>query len=138
MVQDRMKQQLSSTAMNLWFGDIEIISFSGNSLVMATTSEFKMKIIEEKYLSQLEELFSDFMGFQVKIIVESKNPSVNVEKIRNQIANEDLMPERERDDDEAKLSDVKPVLGSTMPTVNFEYTFDNFIEGSSNKFARRL
>ena len=63
LVQDSMKQQLSSTAMNLWFGDIEIISFSENSLTMATTSEFKMKIIKDKYLSQLEELFSDFMGF---------------------------------------------------------------------------
>lgn len=28
-----------------------------------------------------------------------------------------------------------PKLGSTMPPFNFEYTFDNFIVGSSNKFA---
>ena len=27
------------------------------------------------------------------------------------------------------------VVGSTMPPFNFEYTFDNFIVGSSNKFA---
>ena len=129
-----MKQQLSSTAMNLWFGDIEIISFSENSLTMVTTSEFKMKIIKDKYLSQLEDLFSDFMGFKINIIVESKNPSVNVEKIRNQIANEDLLPGID-DDESLKVQDVKPVIGSTMPTVNFEYTFNNFIVGSSNKFA---
>ena len=39
-------------------------------------------------------------------------------------------PEEEEDDSEKNLN-----LGSTMPTVNFEYTFDNFIVGSSNKFA---
>ena len=132
MVQDRMKQQLSTTAMNLWFGDIEIISFSENSLTIATTSEFKMKIIKDKYLSQLEELFTDFMGFDINIIVESKNPSVNVEKIRNQIANEDILPEREEKEEK---KDDPVVIGSTMPTVNFEYTFDNFIVGSSNKFV---
>ena len=115
LVQDSMKQQLSSTAMNLWFGDIEIISFSENSLTMATTSEFKMKIIKDKYLSQLEELFSDFMGFKINVIVESKNPSVNVEKIRNQIANEDRLPDSE-DEGAPAIQDVKPVIGSTMPT----------------------
>ena len=133
MVQDRMKQQLSSTAMNLWFGDIEIISFSENTLTMVTTSEFKMNIIKDKYIAQLEEIFTDFMGFRIKIVVESKNPSVDIDKIRNQLANEDMLPERERDREDRE--DKQPVLGSTMPTVNFEYTFDNFIVGSSNKFA---
>ena len=137
MVQDSLKLQLSSTAMNLWFGDLEIVSFSGNTLTMETTSEFKMKIIKEKYVKQLEEVFSELMGFDIKIVVESKNPSVNVEKIRSQIANEDLMPERESNDVISSIFDrfVPPVIGSTMPTVNFEYTFDNFIVGSSNKFA---
>ncbi len=134
MVQDRMKQQLSTTAMNLWFGDIEIISFSENTLTMATTSEFKMNIIKDKYVPQLEEIFTDFMGFPIKIVVESKNPTVNVEKIRSQIANEDLLPERDREEKDDR-PEIQPVLGSTMPTVNFEYTFDNFIVGSSNKFA---
>lgn len=132
MVQDRMKQQLSTTAMNLWFGDIEITAFSGNTLTLTTSSEFKMKIINEKYLEQLEALFEDFMGFHISIIVQSRNPSVNVDKIRNQIA-VDIVPEREEEDE--KEPEFQPVLGSTMPTVNFEYTFDNFIVGSSNKFA---
>ena len=132
IVQDTLKKQLSTTAMNLWFGDLEIVSFSGNTLIMETTSEFKMKIIQEKYVSQLEEIFSDSMGFDIKISVKSKNPTVSVEKIRNQIANEDLMPEREENEERAV---APPVLGSTMPAVNFEYTFDNFIVGSSNKFA---
>ena len=71
MVQDKMKQKLSSTAMDLWFGDIEIISFSENTLTMETTSEFKMNIIKDKYVSQLEEIFTDFMGFPIKIVVIS-------------------------------------------------------------------
>ena len=132
MVQDKMKQQLGTTAMNLWFGDIEIISFSNYTLTLMTSTEFKMQIINEKYLSQLEDIFKDLMGFSIKIVVVSKNPSVNIDKIKNQISSEDILPERE---ESFEHTEVQPILGSTMPTVNFEYTFDNFIVGSSNKFA---
>ena len=95
-----------------------------------------MQIIKEKYISQIEEIFEEFMGFHVSIEVVSKNAPVNVEKIRNQIStpSEDLVPDRSNKDDQDQ-NDPQPVLGSTMPTVNFEYTFDNFIVGSSNKFA---
>lgn len=134
MVLDKMKQKFSSTAMNLWFGDIEIISFENNTLTISAGSEFKMQIIKEKYVSNLEEIFVEFMGFEINISVVSKNGAVNVEKIRNQIStpSEDLVPDRTSGEDK---EDAQPVLGSTMPTVNFEYTFDNFIVGSSNKFA---
>jgi len=132
MVQDSMKQQLSTTAMNLWFGDIEITSFSNDTLTMTTSTEFKMKTIKEKYLSQLEALFEELMGFHINIVVKFRNPSLKIEDIRHQIASEDILPEREQEENE--IGDISS-LGSTMPTVNFEYTFDNFIVGSSNKFA---
>jgi len=127
-----MKQQLGTIAMNLWFGDIEIISFSNYTLTLMTSTEFKMQIINEKYLSQLEDIFKDLMGFSISISVVSKNPSVNVDKIKNQISSEDIIPNRE---ESVEHIETPTVLGSTMPTVNFEYTFDNFIVGSSNKFA---
>jgi len=154
MVQEQMKQQLGTTAMNLWFGDIELISFSDYTLTLITTTEFKKKIINEKYLEQLKNMFEDLMGFPINIMVLAKNSEVNVEKIKNQITlgiDSDLFDKRDDDDEDSdreltneevqeyyKMYDVEepePVLGSTMPTVNFEYTFDNFIVGNSNKFA---
>ena len=136
MVQDTLKLNLSSTAMNLWFGDVEIVSFSENTLTIETTSEFKKKIITEKYVPMLEEILTEFMGFDIKVSIISKNTAVNIEKIRSQIANEDLMPERSGESREKSgRFNLPPILGSTMPTVNFEYTFENFIVGSSNKFA---
>jgi len=38
-------------------------------------------------------------------------------------------------DDRVAEQNKGPRVGSTMPPFNFEYTFDNFIVGSSNKFA---
>ena len=135
MVQDSMKQQLSTTAMNLWFGDIEITSFSNDTLTMTTSTEFKMNTIKEKYLSQLEALFEEFIGFHVNIVVKFRNPSLKIDDIKNQIASEDILPEREQDEND--ISDISS-LGSTMPTVNFEYTFDNFIVGNNNNYAHAV
>ena len=133
MVQDKMKQTLGTTAMNLWFGDIEIQSFSENTLNLTTSTEFKMKIINEKFLCMLEESFESFMGFSINVVVKARNPAVNVEEIRKQIIGDSEKQQEENKKQLKKENTVK--LGSTMPTVNFEYTFDNFIVGSSNKFA---
>ena len=136
MVLSKMREKFSATAVNLWFGDAEIISFSNNILTISASSEFKMQIINEKYITHIEEIFEEFMGFKIPIKVISGGAAVSVDKIKNQIStpSEDLVPDRSSNDDPER-SDRQPVLGSTMPTVNFEYTFDNFIVGSSNKFA---
>ena len=131
LVQEKLSQKINTNAMNLWFGDIEITSFKDNTLTLTTSSEFKKNTIKERFLSQLEELFEDFMGFHVDIEIVSKNPSVNIENIKRQIAGENL----NKNEDEPTSEVKETVLGSTMPTVNFEYTFENFIVGGSNKFA---
>jgi chromosomal replication initiator protein len=136
MVLDKMRQKFSSTAVNLWFGDAQIVSFANNTLTINVASEFKMQIIKEKYASQIEDIFEEFMGFRIPIQVVANSSPVNVDKIKTQIStpSEDLLPDRSNGNDRDQ-NDRQPVLGSTMPTVNFEYTFDNFIVGSSNKFA---
>ena len=133
MVKNRIQQKLGVTAMNLWFGDIEIQSFSENTLNLTTSTEFKMKIINEKFLGMLEESFESFMGFAINVVVKARNPAVNIEDIRKQIIGESEKQQEAPKKEIKKENTVK--LGSTMPTVNFEYTFDNFIVGNSNKFA---
>jgi chromosomal replication initiator protein len=118
--------------MNLWFGDdIEITSFKDNTLTLTTSSPFKKNMIIERFLPMLEELFESFMGFSITVNVESRTDKVDIENLKNQIAGK--MPSPQNSEDEDRVGST--VIGSTMPTVNFEYTFDNFIVGGSNKFA---
>ena len=126
MVKGQIKQKIGTAPMELWFGDSEITSFSDdNILTLVAGTDFKKKIITDRYLSDLEALFKEFMGFEIKIDVESKSSNSSTEEVKVQVVQE--ADSSEKDDD---LN-----LGSTLPTVNFEYTFDNFIVGSSNKFA---
>ncbi len=130
MVKGQIKQKIGATAMELWFGDAEIVSFSDdNVLTILAGSDFKRKIIIDKYLGELKLQFKEFLGFDITIEVGSKSAQANVDDIKRQIENDEAKRVRE-EEQEKELN-----LGSTMPTVNFEYTFDNFIVGSSNKFA---
>lgn len=148
MVKDRLRQQISTTAVDLWFGELCIDSFVNNTLNFTTTSEFKRRIINDKYMGQLEELFEEFMGFHIHINIEFVGEPTDVEQLKRQIKGEEdpslvaftktvnniiQATFQAASEEEKKRGDF--VLGSTMPTVNFEYTFDNFIVGSSNKFA---
>ncbi len=135
MVQDKMKQNIGSTAANLWFGDIEIVSLTDTTLHLTTSTPFKEKNIKGRFLRQLEEAFEEFMGFHVDIEVTPRKKEVDLKTLRKQL--------KDVDDEniaagmimDAIGDNEPPVLGSTMPTVNFEYTFSNFIVGNSNKFA---
>lgn len=132
MVKNKIKQKIGNTAMELWFGDADITSFSDDNVItLVVGSDFKKKIIIERYLSELESLFMEFMGFDIKFDVVSKNSQSSVDEIKKQL----IQPTFTERTDKIEADDKNLNLGSTMPTVNFEYTFDNFIVGSSNKFA---
>ncbi len=151
MVKEQMKQKLSRTAVDLWFGELQFKSFEDNTITFTTTSEFKLGIIKDKYISMLEKEFEDLMGFHITINVEFVGKPADVEELKKQLLSQ--IPDFEYDKDPVKSleqlgnqinnivtattgAQSKPVaLGSTMPIVNFEYTFDNFIVGNSNKFA---
>lgn len=147
MVKETLSKKISTTAVNLWFGSSSVVSFENNNLTLAVDSEFKKKMISERYIPQLEEIFCEFMGFPIKIEIIAHAPETLEEleqkiNIAAQLSNHtgDFESDSRRvlyelEDKKKLMSDRKTGIGSTMPSVNFEYTFDNFIVGGSNKFA---
>lgn len=128
------KLNLSNTAMNLWFGDIVINSFTDTILDITTSTDYKKDVIKKRYLSDIEDIFEKLIGFRIniEIWVDQKTPFMSMSDFKKKIVGgtpiDDSLFTDEDPDDNTRV-------GSTMPTVNFEYTFDNFIVGSSNKFA---
>lgn len=138
MVKEQLKLKYSSTAVSLWFGDLKFERYHDSSIVFSTKSEFKLKIIKEKYIDVMEEEFEDLMGFHVNVTVRLDTDDVEADKLKNREMLDSIMAESPSymRNEQLPDADKKPItIGSTMPTVNFEYTFDNFIVGNSNKFA---
>jgi len=102
--------ELSEVAYDLWIKDIEPRSMDGTVATLYVRSEFKKNIIQEKYMDLLNRAMETVMGFPVEIRFQWDSPDA-------------AEPE--------KKPDAEPVLADG----SYEYTFENFIVGPSNKFA---
>ncbi|MCI8648611.1 MAG: chromosomal replication initiator protein DnaA [Anaerotruncus sp.] len=117
LVLESCRGKMSEVAFNLWLKDISPIRLDGSVAYLRVNSEFKMNIVREKYTSILKSTFEDTLGFPVEI-----NISCDM-----------LSPEAP-----FTATSSAPVQEELDPTGNngeYDYTFDTFIVGSSNKFA---
>ena len=135
MVKDSFRSNLSETSIDLWFGEISVVSFENSAadqshaseytLTLGIPSAFKFDIVKNKYLASIEEKFCQLLGFDVKVNLVFTGSATSGDSIKSKIIG--LEPA-------AKKEEAKSPL-HTLTDYNFEYTFENFIVGSTNKFA---
>ncbi len=158
----QLETKLTAITMDLWFKGAELISLDDNVAVISHTSPFKKSIIEKRHLSLLEEVFEEVLGFPVKIIITlaGQNPEDSTEENASEKASEkpaapgqtasgmDSSSGNPMQQSPVSLRSAPPAAttaeseesfpeskGSSYPPINNEYTFENFVVGSSNKFA---
>lgn len=127
IVKESFDDSLPQGVSDLWFDSIEVISFENNCITLTTDFKTGYNVIKQKYLGIIKEKFCEILGFDIDvelILVENKeNPAI------------DYTPMIEN------AQGTKHVPPLRLPTVvipqnySFEYTFENFIVGNSNKFA---
>ena len=128
-VKESFLEHYSKSIVDLWFGDLKVHSYEDNTITLSIESEFKYKIITEKYTDVIRNGFTEFLGFEPEIkILFSGTPTPST-KIMDQISSEPTPAETP-----AEVNDGRPA-GILPQNYKFEYTFENFIVGNSNKFA---
>ncbi len=147
LVRESFRPELSDVITDLWLGGLEVADFADSTLTMKAESEVKIRVITSKYKTEIEKRFSEMMGFDItlRFICPTASPVPPDEPgIFRQSANSPTT--NTADSKEAAAGNALPAqdgdgtfrpggIGSTLPPFNFEYTFENFIVGSSNKFA---
>ena len=133
MVKDSMSASISKNVVDLWFGELKISSFENNEIVFTTESGFKHKIINENYVSRISQEFSRLLGFEIKVKVNFIGEPSSPEKIKKQFLGNSQKSAEKESPAEAEKKKIENSIASQ--NYNFEYTFDNFIVGNSNKFA---
>ena len=121
LVKDSFRDRLSETTINLWFGELEVISFENDTITMGIASEVKFNIIRDKYLESIKSAFCSLFGFDVNVNLVFKGSAERSDRIITDIRR-DLPTEKE-----TQKRDIS--------NYRFEYTFENFIVGNTNKFA---
>lgn len=113
------KGKVSETGYKLWLKTVEIGGFENNSFVLIMGSAVKKKIVMEQYGSLIEEALEQVLGF--KINVEYRFLQSIFDEVEDENNNE---KEQQNNNQNVKRG-------------NDQFTFDNFIEGPSNRFAYR-
>ena len=125
----------SKSVFNLWFGEFELISLDDEKAVFKTPTPLKKNVLSTKYKDIISEELEKVIGFNVEIEITSPPESKPVV-----IEVNDPEPIGEPDPVEStkKKETIENILrDSAMPSSKRdEYTFDNFIEGESNKFVK--
>ena len=109
LVLERCKAKISEVAFKVWLKDIIPVSLEDSTACLKVNSEFKMKILQEKYTGILLPAFEEVLGFPVNLRIICDAPETE--------------------------ASPPPLFESSVSGGEYDYTFDTFIVGSSNKFA---
>ena len=105
------EQRVTETAFNLWIKKTEFVSFEAATITLRLPSAMYMDVVISQYGTMFSEAFAAVMGFEVKI--------------KYVCAEDNDREEHKFYQDKQHLEDYK----------NEQYTFENFIVGSSIRFA---
>lgn len=113
------KDKISDVAFKTWISPMEPVDFRENQAIFFVRSDFQRNIIFERYGKLLDEAFQQVLGFSVdmKIVTEEDKPD-------NYHPKDEILAEKAPED-----------IEKACMNADYEYTFDTFIVGSSNKFA---
>lgn len=107
LVLEQLKNSVTEVAFNVWISPLKFVSFKNDTVYLSIETDFKRKIISDKFSGIIKSTFEDILGFPVT--VEFSVPTT--EKVQSGSPEENT-------------------------SVNeYDYTFDNFIIGPSNRFA---
>lgn len=155
-VKEEMHQsgKFSESTLNLWFSDTEITMMTDTRVVLMAKSTFKRDVIKKNYSEELAKQFHNVLGFPVEVEIRAADSEKrSLEELRKESGiKEDKSKEIEsfllestvspatRDEEEpnyySTVGDSRVLnYAQVSRNMNFEYTFDTFIVGSSNKFA---
>ena len=126
------KTNFNGSSFNLWFGELKLLSLSEDKAVFSTPTPLRRTILLSKHKELIEECLFEILGFSVEIEIKSIE---NNDEIFKTMIKEDPIVADEGTEERKKNID-KYLQNPSESNKIKEYTFENFIEGESNKFAK--
>ena len=108
-----LQEKFTEIAFKTWFGQVEALDFKMDQLTLSCPSDFKAKMIRDRFLSDIEQILHDLFAADIKAVIlgPEETAAYRSESLEQPASNQNIL------------------MGSE------EYTFDRFIVGSSNRFA---
>jgi chromosomal replication initiator protein len=116
-----IKKKVSSLGYDTWFKDTELLDLNEDAIILVPTSTHK-KHLEQSYKDMMEEILSSITGTNFNLVFVLKD-EYNVEK------SEEPVKKEEEEVDQCYKN-------KKITNLNPNYTFNSFMVGESNEFAR--
>ncbi len=109
------QEDISEVAYNMWIKCIEPCTIEGNTVVVSVRTRFQRGIITGQYAGKFQHAFQQVLGipFELKVLCSE--------------------PENDEEESSTALPQAENLFGQRQS--DYEYSFENFVVGSSNKFA---
>ncbi len=141
-----IKDNIPETLYSIWFEPIEPMNLTGDILTIRVPSTFFYEYIEANFIDLLSMSIRKVLGTEAKleysIVVEKNNTkgkdlTVKYPGNTGKNLSNNPIPARIKAGEEFKSPFIIPGLKkvSIDPRLNFNYNFDNFIEGKCNEIA---
>ncbi|MBO6881565.1 MULTISPECIES: chromosomal replication initiator protein DnaA [Winogradskyella] len=143
-----IKDNIQPQAYKTWFEPIQAVKLSGNALSIQVPSKFFYEWLEEHYVKILKVSLTKELGEDAKLVYVIKmentygNKQPFTEKIpssnRSAVKSQDVDVPFDNKSPELKNPFVIPGIRNVKieSQLNPSYTFENFLEGDSNRLAR--
>ena len=129
IVFDELSKKYTDAVMELWFNNFELVYLDDEKGFITTTSDGFVDLLNKKYAPEIEKIFDDTLNFHITVKIFAKS-SFRLESALSEEIKKPDIPEVDTADPEVQSE----ISGSAFVSEK-DYTFENFIVGSSNKLA---
>ncbi len=133
-VKSSFRSTLNESTIDLWFSPLRLVSYEKGVIRFTTDSSLKHKIICEKYLAMMKKGFDDFLGFPVEVRLDLVEDLAKPKQTPGYAVVDQMKKEALEAQENKHIVEAVEFGTESLPYCS-EYTFENFIVGSSNTFA---
>ncbi len=116
--------------MELWFNNFELVYLDDEKAFITTTSDGFVDLLNKKYAPEIETIFENTLNFQIRVRIFAKSSFI-LEKVLTEYTENTI---NTSSPDILNDSIQNETISSSFVSEK-DYTFENFIVGSSNKLA---
>ena len=64
-----LQEKFTEIAFKTWFGQVEALDFKMDQLTLSCPSDFKAKMIRDRFLSDIEQILHDLFAADIKAVI---------------------------------------------------------------------
>lgn len=138
---NQLQMQMTQATFDTWVKDTHLVSNTGQKLVIGTKSAFAKDWLENRLFNTINRTVSGIVGHSVDLefIVDTATDRYDSPPSAHSVVSAPAEPVKQNRDhgngNTDGIQSLSPMDDYYKPLLNFKYTFDQFIVGSSNRLA---